>query len=92
MNLKDDDALKEGRVALKRLERRLQQRGVSPIKSYFSNNDNANKKKSLHDVRRSLDKVPRNDRLQNRKGSPLGLSLKASIINHITKYSMLIPY
>ena len=78
-----EDALKEGRFALVKLEKRLHQRGVSPIKSIpqheMSIKAQSVSKKSLFSERQIMDKVPRNDRLKNRRGSPLGLTLEVFI-------------
>ncbi len=70
----DDVALEEGRIALYQLEKQLKT-GAN------NNNDNSensvgSRQLSYNSERRILDQMPRDTRLHNRKGSPLGLTVE----------------
>jgi hypothetical protein len=70
----DDDTeeitLEQGRRQLELLSRQLQQQKTSDQSVGSSN------RPSLQAERKLLDQKPRGDRLKNRKGSPLGLTLE----------------
>jgi hypothetical protein len=71
-----DDTLEEGRVALHMLERQLKDRGPVQVQDLGQNGSVGSKQQSLNSERRLLDQVPRDARLNYRKGSPLGLTVE----------------
>jgi hypothetical protein len=66
------DAIEEGRATLHLLEKQLQY----DFQSDGSIKQNIGVRQSLLAERKLLDQKPRDARLQNRKGSPLGLTLE----------------
>jgi len=82
-----NDTLQEGRSALKELEKQLKSSNrrapsAPPIRSTVSPKEsipifnNSGSRQNLNSERKILDQVPRNTRLDLRKGSPLGLTLE----------------
>ena len=75
------DVLEEGKLALEMLEKQMKSHGnmiieTSTGNSIGDNNSIGSNKQSLNSERKLLDQVPRDARLQYRKGSPLGLTIE----------------
>lgn len=75
------DVLEEGKLALEMLEKQMKAHGNAVVEtstgnSIGDNNSVGSNKQSLNSERKLLDQVPRDARLQYRKGSPLGLTIE----------------
>jgi len=73
----DNETLKEGRMALNELERQLKDSGSVDA----SESSVGSRQLSWNSERRILDQVPRDTRLNYRKGSPLGLTVEVNAAN-----------
>lgn len=85
----DDDSeevtLEQGRQQLQLLSRQLQEQKTGDQSVCSSSN-----RQNLQAERKLLDQKPRGDRLKNRKGSPLGLTLEVLFKVHFVHTHLLI--